>query len=41
MKSDVITIQVQGFKQIYPSWKYHKDIEKVGRKTLLRALEEK
>ncbi|HMB45513.1 MAG TPA: hypothetical protein VKL21_06800 [Candidatus Methanoperedens sp.] len=41
MKSNVITIHVQGFKQEYPSWKHHKDIEKVGRKTLLRALEEK
>lgn len=39
MKSNVITIHVQRFNQIYPSWKFHKDIEKVGRKTLLKALE--
>jgi hypothetical protein len=40
MKTDVITIHVQGSKQEYPSWKFHKDIEKIGRKTLLRALGE-
>jgi hypothetical protein len=39
MKSDIITIHVQRFKQEYPGWKHKKDIEKVGRKTLLKALE--
>jgi hypothetical protein len=39
MKSDVITIRVTRFKQ-GPGWKFHKDIERQGRKTLLRALGE-
>lgn len=39
MQISVITIHVEGFKQ-GPSWKFHKDIERQGRKTLLRALEE-
>jgi len=39
MQISVITIHVQKFRQEYPSWKHHKDIEKVGRKTLLKALE--
>jgi hypothetical protein len=40
MKIPVLIIQVRKFNQEFPSWKHQKDIEKVGRKTLLRALEE-
>jgi hypothetical protein len=39
MKSDVITIHGTGFKQEYPGWKFKKQIERLGRKTLLKALE--